>query len=159
MSKPAFKDSDFTGAHLKKATVNAHGGVDPKAQAEYEKVFTECGGNYDKIGERLGVKWAPRAIKPGTAKQFVRCSARRGVDRGAGCVRVGRDGLTLVLLSQATDFRAFALLAHDGRVTLVRTAKLTPTNSPGPPHGGLSGRVHVLRVTKASWWCADRRAA
>ena len=29
-SKPTFKAEDFTAAHLKKATVNAHGGVDPK---------------------------------------------------------------------------------------------------------------------------------
>ena len=68
--KPVLNASDFAGAHLKKAEVNRGGGVDPKAVAAYEKVFTECGGNYDQIGEKLGVKWGPRAIKPKTAKDF-----------------------------------------------------------------------------------------
>jgi len=68
--KAPFKPEDFTAAHLKKATVNAHGGVDPKAVAEYEKLFTESGGNYDTIASKLGVTWAPKAILPKTAKDF-----------------------------------------------------------------------------------------
>ena len=70
MSKPVLSASDFTAAHLKKAQVNKAGGVDPKAQAEYEKVFTEAGGNYDTIKAKLGVEWTPRAILPKTAKDF-----------------------------------------------------------------------------------------
>jgi len=70
MSKPTFNAADFTATHLKKATVNAGGGVDPKAVSEYEKVFTEAGGNYDTIKAKLGVEWAPRAILPKTAKDF-----------------------------------------------------------------------------------------
>jgi len=70
MAKPVLNASDFTAAHLKKAEVNKAGGVDPKAQAEYEKVFTECGGNYDNIKAKLGVEWAAKAIFPKTAKDF-----------------------------------------------------------------------------------------
>jgi hypothetical protein len=68
--KPSFKAEDFTTAHLKKAEVNKAGGVDPKAQAQYEHVFNECGGNYDSIKGKLGVEWAPKAILPKTAKDF-----------------------------------------------------------------------------------------
>lgn len=70
MSKPQFSASDFTSIHLKKAQVNQHGGVDPKAQAAYEKVYTDCGGNYDAIKEKLGVEWSPKAVFPRTAKDF-----------------------------------------------------------------------------------------
>ena len=70
MAKPVLNAADFTSSHLKKANVNKHGGVDPKAQAEYEKVFTDCGGKYDDIKAKLGVEWAPKAILPKTAKDF-----------------------------------------------------------------------------------------
>jgi hypothetical protein len=70
MSKPTLNASDFSAAHLKKAQVNSHGGVDPKAQTTYEKVYNDCGGNYDAIKGKLGVEWAPRAILPRTAKDF-----------------------------------------------------------------------------------------
>jgi len=55
---------------LKKAAQNASGGVDPKAKAEYAKIFTECGGNYDTIASKLGVTWYDKAIKPKTADDF-----------------------------------------------------------------------------------------
>jgi len=61
VSKPAFSADDFSQAHLKKAAVNSGGGVDPKAAAAYEKVYNDCGGNYDKIKDQLKVTWAVRA--------------------------------------------------------------------------------------------------
>ena len=44
--------------------MNASGGVDPKAKAEYEKIYNECGGNYDTIAAKLGVTWAVRSRAP-----------------------------------------------------------------------------------------------
>lgn len=70
MSKPTLNAADFTATHLKKAAINQGGGVDKKAVSEYEKVFNECGGNYDNIKGKLGVEWAPKAILPKTAKDF-----------------------------------------------------------------------------------------
>jgi len=70
MSKPVFNADDFASTHLKKAAVNAGGGLDPKALAAYEKVYTDCGGNYDQIKAKLGVNWQPKAIFPRTAKDF-----------------------------------------------------------------------------------------
>ncbi|KAH9254429.1 hypothetical protein BASA81_007542 [Batrachochytrium salamandrivorans] len=68
--KPAISASDLTTSHLKKAAQNASGGVDPTAKKQYSAIFTECGGNYDTIAEKLGVTWYERAIKPKTADDF-----------------------------------------------------------------------------------------
>jgi hypothetical protein len=71
--KPVINASDLTSSHLKKAAQNKSGGVDPEAKKAYMAIFTEAGGNYETMAEKLGITWYDKAIKPKTADDFAMC--------------------------------------------------------------------------------------